>query len=384
MIIVEGNIYVIETGCLRPIVVELITDEGITGIGEGAVGFGIGCNASAAMASELTENYLIGKDPANITALWNDFYYDTFWGKGAGAIFYSAVSALEMALWDIKGKTLGVPIYELLGGRQRDELQVYANGWSNNETPKEFASRAAEVVEDGFDALKVYPLNIVDTIRHMNKHIKNRNVDIKTENRCIEIVREVRNAIGNDVELMVDVTAEGTTDVMTRIGQRITEFRPYWYEEPLDAFDVDSYKILKEKLSLTIATGERLYTRYGFRRLLEIRGVDVVQPDPGTCGGIMEAFHIGAMAEAYSMRIAPHNCGGPILTAACVQLSAALTNFAMQEIFPYHPEIHYQIVTDPYEKHIKKGRIKVRDIPGIGVELNHPIVDTFLVSRVAI
>ena len=98
MIIVEGNIYVIETGSLRPVVVELITDEGITGIGEGAVGFGIGCNASAAMASELTENYLIGKDPANITALWNDFYYDTFWGKGAGAIFYSAVSALEMAL----------------------------------------------------------------------------------------------------------------------------------------------------------------------------------------------------------------------------------------------------------------------------------------------
>lgn len=382
MIIIEVNVYIVETGSFRPIVVEVITDEGITGIGEAAVGFGIGANAAAQMIVDLTRAFLVGKDPANISALWNDFYYETFWGKGSGAIFYSAVSALEMALWDIKGKVFQAPIYQLLGGKQRDDLHVYANGWSFYETSKEITERAAKVVDDGFDAIKVYPLNLVDTERHLNKHIKNRIIDKNMEDRCVEIVKEVRTSIGNKVDLLVDVTAEGTPDVMTRIGKRITEFNPYWYEEPLDVFDLDSYKTLKDKLSLTIATGERLYTRYSFRRLLEIRSVDIVQPDPGTCGGIMETFHIGNMAETYSMRIAPHNCGGPILTAACVQLSAALSNFAIQEIFPYNPVIHYEIVKDAYEKHIQNGRLKIRDTPGLGVELNHDVVDDFLVSHI--
>lgn len=382
MIIIEVNVYIVETGSFRPIVVEVITDEGITGIGEAAVGFGIGANAAAQMIVDLTRAFLVGKDPANISALWNDFYYETFWGKGSGAIFYSAVSALEMALWDIKGKVFQAPIYQLLGGKQRDDLHVYANGWSFYETSKEIAERAAQVVDDGFDAIKVYPLNLVDTECHLNKHIKNRIIDKNMEDRCVEIVKEVRTSIGKKVDLLVDVTAEGTPDVMTRIGKRITEFNPYWYEEPLDVFDLDSYKTLKDKLNLTIATGERLYTRYSFRRLLEIRSVDIVQPDPGTCGGIMETFHIGNMAETYSMRIAPHNCGGPILTAACVQLSAALSNFAIQEIFPYNPVIHYEIVKDAYEKHIQNGRLKILDTPGLGVELNHDVVDDFLVSHI--
>lgn len=383
MIIREANVYVVETGCFRPVIVELVTDGGITGIGEGAVGFGIGCNASAIMAADLAKAFLIGQDPANISSLWNDFYYHTFWGKGAGVIFYSAVSALEMALWDIKGKALKVPVYQLLGGKQRDELRVYANGWwSDCQKPEEFASRASKVVEEGFDALKVYPLNIIDHDRHINRHIKNREIDKEAEERCLNIVKEVRGAIGYDIDLMVDVTAEGTTDVMTRIGQRITEYQPFWYEEPLDAFDLDAYKVLKDKVNLTIATGERLYTRYAFRRIIELRATDIVQPDPGTCGGIMETLHIGAMAETYSMRIAPHNCGGPVLTAVCVQLSAALTNFVMQETFPYHPQIHYDIVTDPYEYHIKNGRLGIRDIPGIGVELNHKTVDPFRIAHI--
>lgn len=383
MIIREVNVYVVETGSFRPVIVELVTDEGISGIGEGAVGFGIGSNACAAMAADLAQTFLIGQDPANISALWNDFYYHTFWGKGSGAIFYSAVSALEMALWDIKGKTLKTPVYQLLGGKQRNELRVYANGWwSRCDKPEEFALRAQEVIEDGFEALKVYPLSIIDHERHINGHIKNRQIDRNMEERCINIVKETRNAIGYDIDLMVDVTAEGTTDIMTRIAQRITEFRPLWYEEPIDAFDIDANKVLKDKVDLTIATGERLYTRYAFRRLLELRAADIVQPDPGLCGGIIETFHIGAMAETYNMRIAPHNCGGPVLTAACVQLSAALTNFVMQEIFPYNPQIHYDIVTNPYESCIKNGHLRVRDIPGLGVELDHKTVDPFVVAHI--
>ncbi len=384
MKIKEVNVYIIETGSFRPIVVELVTDEGITGIGEASIGFGLGCTSTATMISELASEFVIGKSPDNISDIWNDFYYHTFWGKGGGPIFYAAVSALEMALWDIKGKFLGVPIYQLLGGKQRDVIKVYANDWSYYEKPDEFAKRANEVVADGFDAIKVYPLSQVDNKRHLNLHIKNRCVDKDMEKRYFAIVKSVRKAIGDKIDLLVDVTAEGTTDVMIRLGKIIEEFNPFWYEEPLDVFDIDSYKMLKEKVNIPIATGERLYTRYGFRRLIELRAVDIVQPDPGTTGGILETWRIASHAETYNMRIAPHNCGGPVLTAACVQLAACMTNFVLQEIFPYRPDIHYNIVEHALEKNIKNGCLMIPNSPGLGVEINHEIVDPFLVSHITL
>lgn len=382
MIVKEANVYVVETGSFRPVVVELITDEGITGIGEGAVGFGVGCNAAATMMADLAKCFVIGKDPANICDIWNDFYYHTFWGKGAGAIFYAAVSALEQALWDIKGKVLGVPVYQLLGGKQRDELRVYANDWSRCNTSEDFAKRATEVVADGFDAIKMYPLSQRDPVRNMNLHLKNREISREVYRRCINSVRMVREAIGDDIDLLVDVTAEGTTDMMTRIGRELEPYNLFWYEEPLDAFDVDAYRELKSKVNIPIATGERLFTRYGFRRIIELRAVDIVQPDPGTCGGILEAWRIGSMAETYNMRIAPHNCGGPVLTAAAVQVSACLSNFVIQEMFPYRPDIHYNIVENPLERQIKNGRLKLPTAPGLGVTLNHKTVDPFRVAHV--
>ncbi|MDP4109214.1 MAG: mandelate racemase/muconate lactonizing enzyme family protein [Bacillota bacterium] len=387
MKVVEANIYVVETGSFRPIIAELITDEGITGIGEGSVGFGIGCRGAAAMAADLAENFVVGRNPFEIQDIWNDFYYNTFWGKGGGPIFYSACSALEVALWDIKGKALNVPVYELLGGNQRKDIRVYANDWSDSsefEFPKQFAEKAAEVVADGFDAIKLYPMSpyIPDNVHDANFHVKNRYIDTAYERRTVDAVKEVRSAVGDNIDLMVDVTAEGTTDVMTRIGQSIEKYRPFWYEEPIDAFDIDAYRELKNKVNIPIATGERLYTRYGFRRLIETRGVDIVQPDVGTCGGILEAWRIASMAEASNMRYAPHNCGGPVLCAASIQLACCTSNFEILEVFPYRPDIHYDIVTDPFERKIKNGRLEVPTTPGIGVELNHKVVDRFRVGHI--
>ena len=386
MIVTEATVYVVDTGRFRPVVVELMTDEGITGIGEAAVGFGVGCYAASTMISELAEHFVVGKNPQRICDIWNDFYYHTFWGKGAGAIFYAGVSALEQALWDIKGKALGVPVYELLGGCQRDEVRVYANGWSEGHciTSDDFANRSREVVADGFTAIKMYPLSQRDPVRNMNRHLKNREITRENYQRCIDAVRKVREAVGYDIDLIIDVTAEGTTDVMTRIGQELEQYKPLWYEEPLDAFDVDAYKILKDKVNIPISTGERLYTRYGFRRIIELRAVDIVQPDPGTCGGILEAWRIGAMAEAYNMRIAPHNCGGPVLTAAAVQLSACVSNLAMLEVFPYHSDMHYSIVENPLERGIVNGLLRVPTLPGLGVTLNHEVVDRFRTGHVTI
>lgn len=377
------RVYIVDTGSYRIPVVEIITNEGITGIGEAAVGFGVGTNATATMIMELAQKFVLGKNPSSIMSIWNDFYYHTFWGKGAGTIFYGAVSAIEIALWDIKGKAFDVPIYEILGGKQRDTIKCYANDWSfSGLTPLDVAKNAEKVVEDGYTAIKLYPLGHLDEKTGTNKHIKLRNISKNDEQICVEKVREVRKAIGDDIDLLIDMTAEGTPDTMIRIGQRIEEFNPYYYEEPLDPFDVDSYLYLKSKLNIPIAAGERLYTRYGFKRLIETRGVDIVQPDPGTSGGIMEVFHIASMAEAYQMRITPHNCGGPILTAACVQLATCLSNFLIQEIFPYRPDIHYNIVQNPLEYLIKEGNLQVPTLSGLGVSLNHDVVKNFLFAEI--
>ena len=377
MIVKDVNVYVVETGGLRPVLAEIITNEGVTGIGEAAVGFGVGCNGSAAMISDLAERFVVGKDPKNINDIWNDFYYHTFWGKGSGAIFYSAVSALEQALWDIKGKVLGVPVYELLGGKQRDTLRVYANGWSDHgfTGPESIAERAAEVVAEGYDAIKLYPMSQLDPTRKMNLHIKNRDISRKEYSRCIASVKKVRETIGDDVDLMVDVTAEGTPDVMTSIGRELEPYSLFWYEEPLDAFDADAYKMLKKKVNIPIAAGERFFTRYGFRRIIELRAIDIVQPDPGTCGGILEAYKIGTMAETYQMRIAPHNCGGPVLTAAAIQVSACASNFIIQEIFPFRSDCFYNIVENAFERQVKNGCLEIPSLPGLGVTLNHAVVD---------
>ena len=387
MKITEVNLYVVETGSFRPVIAEVMTDAGVIGIGEGSVGFGVGCKAAAVMASDLAENFMIGRNPFDIQNIWNDFYYNTFWGKGGGPIFYAACSALEVALWDIKGKALGVPIYQLLGGKQRDTIRVYANDWSDSsefEFPEQFADRALEVIEDGYDAIKLYPMSpyVPENDHDANFHVMNRYIDSVYEKRTVNVVKAVRTAIGDDIDLMVDVTAEGTTDIMIRIGQAIEQYHPYWYEEPIDAFDVDDYKILRQKVNIPIATGERMYTRYGFRSLIEQRGVDIVQPDAGTCGGILESWRIASMAETANMRYAPHNCGGPILCATSVQLACCTSNFSILEVFPYRPDIHYDIVTDAFERKIKNGKIEAPTLPGLGVELNKKLVEPFRVSHI--
>ena len=227
----------------------------------------------------------------------------------------------------------------------------------------------------------MYPLSQVDPIRGLNKHIKNREVTRKNFTLGVEAVRLVREAVGPDIDIMVDVTAEGTTDTMFQFAQAIEPYHVFWYEEAMDAFDVDAYKTVRDKVNLTLATGERLYTRYGFRHLMETRSVDVLQPDPGTCGGILELFHIAAAAESYNMRIAPHNCGGPVLCGAALQLASCTSNFLIQEIFPFHCDLHYEVVEDAFERKIKDGYVDVPMAPGLGVTLNHRTVDPFKVAH---
>lgn len=385
MTITRVRIYVVTIGGRSPVLVEVLTDAGLVGIGEAAFAYGTGAGAAAGMIKDLTEAFLLGRDPSRIEALWSEMYDHTFWAKGGGPVVFAGLSALEQALWDLKGKALGVPVYDLLGGRIRDDVRVYANGWSFRcVTPEEFAREAQRVVADGYTALKCYPLATAELDAHGHiRHVSHRAIDRAAERRAVERVRAVREAVGPDVDLMVDMSAELTPDAIIRLGRALERYDPLFFEEPVDPSDPDALKKVSEHVHLPIAVGERLYTRYGFRRVLELRAADVLQPDVGNTGGIMEGKKIAAMAEAYSARVAPHNCGSPVLTAASLQLDACVPNFLIQELYPYRVPEHYEIVDHAPELEVRQGRLPLSTRPGLGVELVEDAVRPFLWAECA-
>ena len=381
MKVIEAKIYLIDIGGRRPILVQVFTDEGISGVGDAAVAYGAGATAAAGMIKDLVEAMLLGKDPFRIEALWSEMYDHSFWAKGGGPIVFAGISAIEQALWDIKGKALGVPVYEMLGGKFRDKARVYANGWSFRcVTPDQFAREAERVVKDGYTALKFYPLASPDPTPPDGflRHVSLRAIDRETEDLAVARVRAVRDAVGPDVDVLLDMSAELTTDAVIRIGQRVEEFDIFFFEEPVDPFDVEALKKVSEHVNMPIAVGERLYTRYGFRPVMERHAADILQPDIGNTGGIMETKKIAAMAEAYSMRIQPHTCASPVATAAALQLDACIANFIIQELYPYRIPEHFQIVDHAPEWDVQDSYLPIPDRPGLGVELVEERVRPFL------
>ena len=379
----EVQVYLVSVGGRHPVLARVLTDEGVSGVGEAAIAYGIGATAAAGMVKDLAQEFLLGKDPFAIEALWSEMYDHTFWSKGGGPIIFAGISALEQALWDIKGKSLGVPVYELLGGKMREQVRVYANGWSFRcLKPADFAREAERVVKDGYTAIKFYPLASpeMDVAGHI-RHVARRSIDRSAEARAVASVKAVREAVGPRIDIMLDVSAELTTDAIIRLGQKMQEWDISFFEEPVDPFDVEALKKVSEQVPIPIAVGERLYTRYGFRRVLEQHAADVLQPDIGNTGGIMESKKIAAMAEAYNMRVAPHNCGSPVSTAAALQLDACIANFLIQEVYPYRIPEHFQLVDHAPERDIRNGLMPIPDRPGLGVELVEERVRPFLWAR---
>jgi galactonate dehydratase len=374
------KIYVVAIDGRYPILVQLLTDQGVTGVGDAAVAYGTGAVSTAAMIKELVQQFVVGKDPFAIEAIWSDMYDHTFWAKGGGTIIFAGISAIEQALWDIKGKCLGVPVYEMLGGKMRDKVRVYANGWSFRcVKPEDYAREAERVVKDGYTALKLYPLAVPvgDAEGHI-EHVSMRTIDAAHEQRAVATVKAVRDSIGAKVDLMLDMSAELTTDAIIRLGRKFEESNIAFLEEPVDPFDVEALKKVSEHVQIPIATGERIYTRYGFRRIMEAHAADILQPDVGNTGGIMETKKIAAMAEAYNMRIQPHNCSSPVCTAASLQLDATIANFYIQELYPYRVPEHFAIVDHAPELDVKDSFMPIPSKPGLGVELVEERVRRFL------
>ncbi|PZU91070.1 MAG: epimerase [Chelatococcus sp.] len=375
----SARIYLVESGGIRPVLLELETDTGLTGLGEGCIAYGVGGTATAGMLKDIIERYMTGGiDPLRIEALWSEIYDHGFWAKGGGGIVYAAMSAIEQALLDIKARSLNIPVYELLGGRVHDRLRTYCNGWYFGCTRDEdLPGAAAKAVEDGYDALKFYPFVTIlpeGRLRHPSYRAAS---DRSVVQRAIGTVRAIRNAVGPDVELMLDLSAGLTPDDTIRFCRAVEPYDITYVEEPAVPGDVGALIKIAQGISQRIAVGERIYSRYGFRDVLESRAADILQPDIGNTGGLMEARKIAAMAEAYSMKVQPHICASALSTAVGMHFSASIPNFYIQEHFPYWARIpgHVEVLENPIEPSVRDGFIPVGDQPGFGVALRRKALD---------
>jgi galactonate dehydratase len=347
--------------------IRIKTDEGISGLGEVGLAYGTGNTAAIGMLKNLAEQFLIGIDPFRVEYIWNKMFRDTFWGQGGGPVIYGGMSAIDEALLDIKGKALNVPVYDLIGGKCFDTLRVYANGWYNKCIhPEQYAEAALKVVGEGYDALKFDPFGIdIDGVWRY----PSRNLTSDRAKLAYERIKAVRKAIGEDVDILIEVHGNLGVSSAIQMGKQFEEFHPFFYEEPIDAMNVECMKKVSENVNIPIAAGERLYTRYGFRQYIEKQALDILQPDIGLAGGLTEVKKIADYADTYNIHIQPHNCIGPIATAVAIQLDAAIPNFIIQEWSPYRPSNIYNLVDNPLEHKVKNSYITVPDLPGLGVEL---------------
>lgn len=371
MKVTSAKIFVLKGGAMSPVLVELQTDEGITGIGEAAIAYGLGATAAAAMIQEMVQRDVLGKDPFRIEQIWNELYDQSFWTKGGGAISFAGVSAIEQALWDIKGKATGLPLYDFLGGKVNDRVPVYANGWNFDcYSALEWARASERPLADGYRSLKCYPLATKlpgGTLRHVTR----RAIDREFADLAFNRVKELRNAVGPEVEILLDLSGGLTTDEIIRLCRRYEDLSIGWIEEPVDPFHNDALKKVSDAVNIPVACGERVYTTRAFFKLIASGAVDVVQPDVGNTGGLLETKKIAAMAEAANLRVAPHNCASSLCTAATVQLAGSLNNLHSIEIYPYFKDDprYVQVLEDPFEDRIREGFLEVSDRPGLGVSL---------------
>jgi len=339
----------------RYLLIQVHTDEGLIGLGEsGAWGY---LEASAAVV-ETFKRYLIGQDPLRIEHHWQYLYR---WSHFRGAAIMGALSAIDIALWDIAGKHFGVPCYQLFGGKVRDKVRVYYHVFG--QTRQEQVQGCLEAKAQGFTAIgHLNPLLDEDRDKPFFKTHANR-ID-----EAIETVRSYREALGNEVDLCIEIHRQLTPAEAIVLARGIEPYRPYFYEDPTLPDNFDAMALIAQNIHIPIATGERLHTIYEFEMLLKRGAVQYVRPDVCMVGGLSHAKKIAALAEAHQVGVVPHNPLGPVSTAACVQLAACIPNFAIQE-YPLgegkYPK--KEMVKQPLA--LENGFLIVPDAPGIGIEL---------------
>jgi galactonate dehydratase len=346
------------------LLVKVETDEGIVGWGEAYTG----ADRDRTVGQYVSElgRYLIGRDPFKIKHFGQIVYLD-FAGRRGSMDLFSAASAIEQALWDIVGKTLKTPVYNMLGGPCRNRIRVYANGWcSGISKPEELARRARSVVEAGFTAIKFYPVP-----KPWRLFISKEEEKIVVEN-----VKAVREAVGPDIDLLIDMCRGIAPANSLRIARMIEEFNPFWYEEPASAENLDALAEIRKTIDFPIVTGECLYTKQSFREVLEKGAADILNPDVASCGGILEFKEIAAMAEAYDVAVSPHNYNSTtVALAATIQAAAVIPNFIIAEYYINFAEAGKAICLNPLK--VNNGYIELPTAPGLGLEIDEDALRQF-------
>jgi galactonate dehydratase len=330
----------------RWLFVKIETDDGIVGYGE-CLGDKAFVNAEAVRSFE---HHLLGEDPHRIMHHWQSMYRGAFW-RG-GPTLNAAISGLEIALWDILGKSLSVPVWQLLGGAVRDRIRVYRH--LGGGSPEEYARNAKQIAAEGYTGLKFCPFEKVHVVDHY-----------RVVEEAAARVQAVREAVGSGVDIMLDFHGRVSPTMAVWMEEAFRAFHPMFIEEPVLPENVAAMARIAPQFKTPIATGERLFTKWGFREVLEKGAATILQPDPCICGGIFETRQIGAMAEAWYAALAPHNPYGPINFAAALQVDACTPNFLIQE-FVYPTAQGGGYLKEPFT--VRDGYIALPTRPGIGIE----------------
>ncbi|MGA2985950.1 MAG: galactonate dehydratase [Terriglobia bacterium] len=350
---------VLGTSWRNLIFLKVSTDEGLVGIGEcttqnreeGVLGYLPGA----------VRRHVLGSDPFNVEDLWLRMYRNDFW-RG-GVIATSVMSGIEVACWDIIGKAVGQPVWRLLGGQCHEKIKAYANAWYTVErTPQEFAKRVKVVLDKGYKALKVDPFG--PGAMELSREEKIRSVDL---------VAAIREAVGPEVEIFVEMHGRFSAATAIDIARMLEPYHPGWIEEPCPPEDIPSLQKVAAQSHIPVATGERYFTHYGFREVLESGAADILQPDVIHAGGILDMKKIAAMADARSMMVAPHNSNGPVCTAASVHFDFCTPNIKVQECFDDFSE-SWVVEAVPGTPRPQDGYFHLPQGPGLGVSLNEDLI----------
>lgn len=333
--------------------VKVITDSGLYGVGEATLEYR---EPTVVQAIKELERYLVGKDPHNIEAFWHDTYRDAYW-RG-GVVLMSALAGVEMALWDIKGKDLGVPVYQLLGGKVRDSVKCYANAWfAGAKKPEEFAQKAKIAVKNGFSGLKWDPFG--------KEYL---NIDPKHLNDALDCIAAVKDAVGDQVHLIIEGHGRFNVPTAVRIGNALEKFGILWFEEPIPPDDKKGIAWVRSKIATPVSGGERLYSRFEYADYLRMECADFWQPDVSHAGGIMEVRKIAAMAESHYIPVCPHNPNGPVANAATLQLAACIPNFYLLETMANDIPWRADVSTEKVK--FENSEMFIPDLPGLGIDIN--------------
>ena len=340
------------------------TDEGISGWGEAYTQYDRD-RAVTAHVEELSR-YLIGRDPFQIRH-FRRIAFDDYAQRRGSLEFYSAFSGIEMAMWDIIGKALGQPVYNLLGGPCRDKIRVYANGWSYKMSDlDDFTKAAVQTVEKGFTAMKFDPLPRPWRTFIPKDHIRH----------AVKVVKAIREAVGPDVDLLLDIHRRLAPMHAIELSKRLEEYEPFWFEEPCQAEHVEAIAEVRANTRIPVVTGENIFTKAGFRPVFDYRSADIINPDVTNCGGILELLEIGAMAEPYFVAVSPHNYNSTLLAlSATVQASACMPNFIITEYFLPFVEMGDKVCRNQLKP--ENGYIPIPTNPGLGLEIDEEAVKKY-------